>query len=384
MFLASVPDSGTRLAAANLSCGLAKIHYLQESLGLTSDAFFVGMPDMSTPRYTTRWQWGLGIGGKLVWGDGHHELMILDLQIGTSTALVGGLSKKPMLETLLAKINRLRRNDLVVMGVNVDWDFDRGNHFINCYRVKPLEDIRLPPYIFVVHGGDTEVKQPSALGMGLDYEKSPSLRHRMKVVNTPLGPVRILTGRDARAYFASYQIYETYSKQKRLLIAERLFDHFDLISNEIHHGLTNANEALLGCYRFTPDVPTLYPITLRSDLPAFLVRGITNLAPEVIHEVGSSETARNLGICDRLTQANVLPHGGGYTYPEVADVADIQVVEKHRYFVLKATTGGAKRVLENLTTLPFVYRGLEVMEYIERWKLGKAVAKLVPLYSITA
>lgn len=386
----AVKDCASEMARINMAHGLAKIHWVQQSLGYPADAHFIGAPDMTTTRYPTKWQWGQAIGGMLNWGDGTRPLTFLDLQISTSTALVGGLDREPDVRTIVARTDRLSRNRPTVMGIEADWDFGNGNHFINAYRVEPVTQVKLPPYAFVVHGGDCEVKRPSILGTGLDYKESTLLREAMKVVHTPLGPVRILRDQAAYDYHAMYLCYEEYSKLKCLALAEALFDTFSTISNVVHHGFADPNTALLSCYRFQPGSDTLYPVTLRSDLPTYLVRGICrggvdprpdcfpqDIAPEMLSEPSLDESARQ-----RARTANILPHGGGYTFPEVTDVADTMEMNGHRYFILN-TTNGAKRVVAHPGALPHSYRGLEVIDSLVRHQLGEIVAELHPLFSIT-
>jgi hypothetical protein len=373
----AIDDSAARMAKTNLAYGLAKIHWVQEALGYPADALFIAAPDMTTTRYAKKWQWGQAIGGILNWGDGSLPLTFLDLQITTSTALVGGLNHEPDVTTVMARVDKLRRNRPTIMGVEVGWDYDNGNHFINAYRVKALEQGDLPPYAFVIHGGDSEVKGPSILGTGLDYEKSQVLRDHMKVIHTPLGPVRILLEQAACDYHTMYLRYEEYSKQKCLAIGEALFGSFTIISNEAHHGFADPNTALLSCYHFQPGAETLYPITLRSDLPTYLVRGIPNINPELLAQQPLAETVKR-----RVQHANILPHGGGYTFPEVIDVADTLMLNGQRYFILHGTNGG-KRVLAYPSTLPYAYRGLEVIDRVVSGKLGETVAELHPIFSIT-
>ncbi len=373
----AIDDSAARMAKINMAYGLAKIHWVQQALGYSPDAHFIGAPDMTTTRYSTKWQWGQAIGGMLTWGDGSLPLMFLDLQISTSTALVGGLDDEPDVRVITARADRLRRNRPTIMGMQVDWDFGNGNHFINAYRVEPLTQEKLPRYAFVVHGGDCEVKSPSVLGPGLDYEKSQRLRDQMKVIHTPLGPARIVVDEAAHDYYGLYLRYEEYSKQKSLAIGEALFNTFTLLSNVVHHGFADPNTALLSCYRFQPDIDTLYPVTLRSDLPTYLVRGIPNINLEMLSEQRLADTVKR-----GVRNANILPHGGGYTFPEVTDVVDTLTMNGDRYFILNSTNGG-KRVLAHPGTLPYNYRGLEVVDRILSRQLGEIVAELHPLFSIT-
>jgi len=373
----AVPDCATKLAEINLSYGLAKIHYVQEALGYPADALFVASPDMTAPRGLSKWRWGLGAGGILSWGDGSRPLVFLDLQISVSTALVGGMSQEPDLRLTTTRIHSLRRSRPAVMGIEVGWGFGSGNHFINAYRVRAIVDDPLPPYVFVLHSGNGDVRQPSVLGIGLNYEKSRPLQELMTTIDTPLGPTRVLTGQAARDYYDMYLRYEEFCKEKQLTIGTEIFGEFTPISNEIHHGLANANSSLLGCCRFISDQKTIFPVTLRPDLPAYLVRGQPNIDPELLpcnHLPNSIRT--------RVHTANILPHGGGFAYPGVRTVADVLLLDQQRYYVLD-NAGGGKRVVESLGTLTYTHRGLEVMDRLREWRLADVIAELQLLFSVT-
>ena len=56
LFSASVDDSGARLCEANVPYGLAKLHWVQEQLGLPQDATCVASPDCTIARNVRRWQ----------------------------------------------------------------------------------------------------------------------------------------------------------------------------------------------------------------------------------------------------------------------------------------------------------------------------------------
>ena len=90
IFATGPRDCGQSLCVVNMKYGLAKIHYLQQQLGLPADATFIGAPDMTVTRNLNRWNSGFGYGGKLTWGDGAQELMILDISPG------GGARARPV------------------------------------------------------------------------------------------------------------------------------------------------------------------------------------------------------------------------------------------------------------------------------------------------
>ncbi len=369
-------DSGSALARLNLSVGIAKILHVQDTLGYPQDACFVATPDSTPSREGAKWDWGLSSGGMLSWGDGGRSLMFLDLNVSTGCALVGGLQGPVGERDLIARITRIRDSLPMIMGVQARWDYGSGNHFINIY--ENAGNASLPPFVFIVHGSGREVKAPNALGIGLDYRVSPPLAGLMKTVPTPWGPCRILEGQAVRDLEASYRLYRDFALAKQRWVAGALFGRFTQICNEIHHGFVNANCAVLGCYRFHPEDETLFPITLRADLPAFLVKGQNNLDREVAQV--SPDLASLL--TDRVASANVLPHGGGMTYPQVSGVEAVLQGEAARRYALRGPDG-SRFTVKDLRGLECRMRGMEVMELVERARLGKVVAVLRPLLSLT-
>ena len=103
------------------------------------------------------------------------------------------------------------------------------------------------------------------------------------------------------------------------MVANGLFGDYQLISNETHQALLNYNEILLGAHNINGK-SELYPSTLRADLPAYLLKGRKNLRPESIENLGFGKRAKKLGVYQRLRQANVMPHVGGYTFPQLLSI----------------------------------------------------------------
>ena len=92
MFSTGLRDGATDLCKANMKYGLAKIHWVQERLGFKPDATFISTPDMTISRNATRWKSGFGYGGKVSWGSGDAELIILNSKPNSCGMLVGGLA----------------------------------------------------------------------------------------------------------------------------------------------------------------------------------------------------------------------------------------------------------------------------------------------------
>ncbi|MHA1957177.1 MAG: hypothetical protein ACW968_09650, partial [Candidatus Thorarchaeota archaeon] len=71
------------------------------------DATFIGAPDATITRNLKRWNGGFGYGGKLAWGDGSNDLLILDSMPNACGMLVGGLETLPDMDSLLEKVNSM-------------------------------------------------------------------------------------------------------------------------------------------------------------------------------------------------------------------------------------------------------------------------------------
>jgi len=379
IFSTALPDSGSRLGLANMRYGLAKIHWVQERLGLPANATFISAPDLTVTRNTNRWRSGFGYGGMLTWGDGDLDLMILDLKPNACGMIVGGLEHLPHSQELLQRVHTLKHEPVELDGVPIRWDFGKSNHFIDLFRVEALTDANLPPYVFIMHFAGSELRGETDRGPGLYWDHSPALQARMQVFETPFGPLRVLTGDDARAYFEFYRYVEGFVQRRRLFAAQRLFDTYTLINNDTHQGLTHANQILLGCYRFT-DNERIYPIGLRPDLPAYLVRGRPNLSPETVENLGFEKRAQRLGVYDLLTSANLLPHGGGYVFPHILDVVDVYEIDGERYFEVDLTTGRGRQIVSRVRDLPYEYRGRKVVLRTLELGMAELVARLTPVY----
>src|SRR5262245_27300882 len=96
-FFAGVGDSGMALCEAVAPYGVAKIHHVQEELGLPPDATFVGAPDATITRNPQRWGQGFGYGGAYAWSG---ELAVLDIKSNACGMLVGALAERPDFEAV--------------------------------------------------------------------------------------------------------------------------------------------------------------------------------------------------------------------------------------------------------------------------------------------
>jgi len=336
---------------------------------------------MTITRNASRWRNGFGYGGKVSWGAGDDNLVILDVKPNACGMLVGGLEEPPAIESLIKKLHEMETSTIEIDGVEVIWDFYKSNHFIDVFRLKPVVrlDVDLPPYAFIIHGSAVEFRADNESGFGLYYDASEQLGEMVECIETPLGQFHILTGSSAKKYFQQYQRAENFSKKKRKTAAELLFKKFVEISNETHQGLINMNEIALGCHCLE-NRSTLFPLTLRADLPAYLVKGKPNLSPESIELAGFEKRAKNLGLYDRLLNANIIPHGGGYVFPDILTVNKVIEVDGKRYFEVEMQNDRGKKIISEVRELPYEYRGRKVV--LRALEIGsiEIVVKLIPQY----
>lgn len=379
IFSTGLDDSAARLGLSNMKYGLAKIHWVQRELGLQADATFVAAPDLTVTRNVNRWKSGIGYGGKLVWGDGHQEFVVLDVKPNCCGMLVGGLDSLPAVDVLIDRIRALVREASSIEGVPIRWDLGISNHFVNLFQVQPLEDESLPPFAFILHASGSELRGSSPKGDGLYWDESEALSRRARVMETPFGALRILTGSEARAYYAFNCQVESFAAERRLLAAECLFGSYSLINNDAHQCLVSMNEMLLGSYSVREG--TLFPLTLRADLPAYLLRGKPNATEEMIKQLGFGQRAIEWGVYERLTSANIVPHGGGYLFPHIKDVISVIEREGQRYFEI-GLANGARQFITHPRNIPFTYRGQEVAERTVGLGMGELVARLDPVYGL--
>lgn len=390
-FLAGVGDSGMKLCEAVVPYGIAKIHYVQERLGLPPDATLIGAPDATVTRNRTRWRQGFGYGGVTAWTG---DFVVLDIKSNACGMLVGALpgDSPPPAEEVRAVARRLQKEGLEMDGVPLDFDLQESNHFVDLFEVVPSALFNEPPpfgarYFFIMHSSGHEHRGPSSFGPGLYFDESEELRRAARRWETPWGSLSILAGDDARAWYDYYLRIQNFSHLRRETFARALFGEFRVVCNETHQGLVRAmSQANLGCYTYEAPLNSdglthgLYPLTLSATLPAYLVRGRLNFRDQTIQRLGWGERAERHGLLDRLRDTNLLPHGGGYTYPDIVSVSRVvQDGPDLRRFRLKLADGTLVE-MENPRDLRYMYRGDEVRAMLQELDLGELRVQLRPLY----
>lgn len=385
-FSTGIGDGTSTLCRTNMVYGLAKIHHLQKELGMEPKAHFISTPDETISRNVGRWNSGFGYGGKLSWGNGREKFVVLDVKPNYCGILVGGLESIPKPENLIARINDFLLESFYIDDFKLESDFQKSNHFIDLFELAPFKDMELPthlpPYMFFIHGSCPELRDANDKGPGLYWNHSSALLDMAETSQTPFGKLHYLLDSDAKKYLQYCEYADNFSKKKRKRVADFLFGDFKEISNPTHQGLLNYNTILLGAQNtLDPSVKSnLFPIALRGDLPAYLFSGQPNMSNETIENLGFTKRAEKLGLMDQLLNANIIPHGGGYKFSEIAEVVEVFTVKGRRYFVCEMENDMGKKIVEEVSALEFSYRGKEVIRRTIELDLGKPVAKLIPKY----
>ncbi|MFC1722593.1 hypothetical protein ACFL0V_00475 [Nanoarchaeota archaeon] len=381
IFSTGLNDGASRLSLANMRYGLAKIHHVQQQLGYEPNATFITTPDETVSRNAVRWEAGFSYGGKLTWGSGHDKLMILDVKPNCCGMLVGGMNYLPSPKKVLKNIFNLQKASSFINDIEVKWDFYKGNHFIDVFKVEKTDSrMHLPKYAAILHAGNPEFKRANTHGAGLYWNLSPYLMKVSQKMKTPFGHLHVIQDQDAVEYQKFYNIADDFAHKRRELAFKKLFPRGKVIVNETHQGLLNYNEAILGAN--TTDGNRLLPVSIRADLPSYLFKGHKNLTKHQIELLGFQHRAEEFGLMKRLQNANILPHGGGYTFPDTLTVDKIFTMHNKRYFQIDMADSIGKKIVSNLTELQFAYRGREVIQRTLDLDLGEIKAVLHPVYTL--
>ncbi|MHA1214411.1 MAG: hypothetical protein ACTSPG_03900 [Candidatus Hodarchaeales archaeon] len=388
IFSTALEDSASKLCLLNFQYGLAKMHLVQEKLGFNPDTTFIAAPDCTITRNLYRWRNGIGYGGKITWGNGTDKIMFVDTMPNACGMLVGSLDEIPDPTELIQRLHELNQDYSEIEGVPINWNFGSGNHFINVFEIIPnpaiSESANLPQYSFITHSSPSELKSDNnKKGMGLYYNESKAMREMCETLETPFGDIHYLVDDNAEKYYEFYKWAESIGKKRRLLAAKKLFENFEVISHTVHQGLVHLNEVALGSHVFKSGDNSIFPLTLRADLPCYLMKGISNFNEDAMESLNFKERAQKFGLEDRLMNANILPHGGGYSFPHIIAIPEIfETVEKRRYFSVDLGTGIGSMMFETPKELQFSYRGRVVVIQTIDLGLGEIVARMVPRFAL--
>ena len=390
IFSTAIEDSASKLCRLNFRYGLAKMHLVQAHLGMEPTTTFIAAPDCTISRNLDRWRGGIGYGGKVTWGDGTEPLVFIDTMPNACGMLVGSLNEIPDPIELIQRVHELNASsgEVEIEGVPIHWNFGAGNHFISVFEIFPNPSVsdssELPQYTFITHSSPSELKtDDNPKNLGFYYSKSETLQHFSETLETPFGDIHYLVGNNAKRYYEFFQWADSIGVKRRSLAAKMIFDDFNVIADTTHQGMNHLNEVMLGAHVFSNEGKNLFPLTLRADLPCYLLKGIPNFSDESIETLNFADRIRKYGLEDRVHNANILPHGGGYTFPHIIAIPEIfETVEKRRYFSVDLGTGMGRQMFETPRELQFSYRGRNVLVQTLDLGLAEIVARMVPVYAL--
>lgn len=376
LFYTGIGDLAEQLSRRNMAYGVAKIRWTQEQLGLTPDAHFVSAPDATVTRNIPRWQAGFGYGGRIRYSG---RFLVLDIKSNACGLFLGRMAAAPEAREVLDRIRALHAGNRFVASTGTSWDFGKSNHFVHLLRFdQPIEG---DEYGVLCHGSGPELRGPGPWGPGLYVDRSPRLAELARRVETPWGGLTIIDDPDGvDEFWAGYLETERYSHERRLALAEALFPGVTTVSNLTHQGLLAPNDAIVGSVAEPGEA--LVPLALRADLPIFLLKGRPNISPEVAQRLGFAERAHRLDLIDALSNANVLPHGGGYALPGYKDIDHvIEGDDGSRIYVMEIASGNSARAFhDNFRHVPFDYRGTEVLDRVIDLDMGTVENRATPIF----
>ena len=387
IFSTGLNDGASKLCKANMKYGLAQFHLIQEKYGFEPKATFISSPDETISRNNFRWNSGLGYGGRLNWGSGNEKIVFLNIKPNCCGILVGGLEELPDVYEIIKKIDNVKSTELYSGDVMLNWDYGVSNHFINCYETKNLSDIDLPPYTFMIHGSAPEFRDDKH-GLGLYIDNSNSLMDRAIKEPTDFGNQYILLDSDAKDYVDFNNRAINFSNLKREIIAMNLFSSdYKVICNTPHQFLKDYNNMYLGSnctnVKSDPLSTNIFPTALRADLAGYLFRGRKSFSMITLKNNDFLERAENFELLDLLTNANLLPHGGGYMLPDISRVQKVLEYKYQRYFACELVKDRNKlKIVRNVKELQFEYRGRDIILKTLQLELGEIIARLNPIFSL--
>lgn len=374
-------DASLEVSKLNTRYGLGKIILALESVGVdTSSCFCLFGPDGGISRNTSRWEAGFSYGCYLKWPGPDEGVKVTFPQIKPNACgvLVAKVKNQVSYKDLCIRLNEAKNQSTDISGYKLNLGV--SNHFIEMATVtsSKIDALTKGDIAIFIHTSPSERKNQL-------YDLSYWKLKGGKWIDTALGPIFALWNEQAQEYYDLYREIEEFGKLKRETIARFLFGDIEIICNPTHQGLENINIARLGLYNSldsstSPTGLPLFPLTLRWDLPLFLVKGLPNIAPSEIRN-NNSLSPDSLGkIYEQIQTVNILPHGSGYQIPFSPKGWDIEHDSGRRLF--KLSSNGINYIFTKPSELPYYYRGTEIIEKIMKFRFGEPVAELKQLYTL--
>lgn len=370
IFSLGLGDAAEEVGRVNAALFLAKLHYLQEQLGYDRHAMFIGTPDFTFQTSPYKFRDAVPEGGKLIWGDGGYNLIPAEIEPDFCGLLVGTVEDSVSLEEILDSLYSMSvRDNCYINGVKVKLEnFRPGSHFLNVYRVEGHEALNLPEIVAVLHTSSSEMRD----------QLTNFVRERGEMIWTPFGRTYLLRDGDAREYEKRCRYADEFSEKKRSLLFQEIFGHGETLLNKNHYTLIGLNEAIIGCHTIH-DQGELLPVMLVEDSPAYLVRGRMNLSQEIIEQLFGSKRLESW-VYERLSNANIAPHGGGHRLIDIEGIWKVILYPQAKVIIPKAKNHVKAYV--DMETAFRNYRFKGILERIQSLGLADHYATLRPVYGV--
>jgi hypothetical protein len=380
-------DLTCQLAKEVMSIGLVKLKLFYQEVGLDPDSHIIIIfgPDGSVTRNKARFKEGVGYGCIVATKEYIFPSLLHPNGCGYGLYRI---ERNLPLKDLITRLRALKKEGVPIGEQRGKWDVWKSNHFIDIIRLEEIyppftkyETWLSPGYYVLIHSSQQIEKQKLSYWNAEEFTK----------VDTPFGPIEGLTDESRQNYFDFFSKIEKYSQEKRSSIARELFgeDNVTCIANPTHQGYFQENRfnvMRLGLYN------TL-SLTGEKNLP-FFPMGFTGYSFIYLYEGQSNikerywtnnqfQRAKEKDHIEFITQANFMPHGGGYRllYPFTA--VESLIIDNIIYFKLHDAPMESQMLIQNIEELEYGYRGPgEILPLVDRLKLGKRVARFTPIQVI--
>ena len=129
--------------------------------------------------------------------------------------LVGAVENDLSLERIVNTLHEMRERRYEVDNIEIERsNFWSGSHFLKLYYVKNYKTLDLPKNVAVLHTSSNEMRN-----LLREF-----VREKAEEIKTLLGTTWILRGGDAREYEKRCKYSSEFSKRKRQLLFEEVFD----------------------------------------------------------------------------------------------------------------------------------------------------------------
>lgn len=374
-------DASLEISRLNASYGLAKIIHALETMGIDSkSAFCAFAPDGGISRNKNRWDAGFSYGCYLRWPGPQEGVEITFPQVRPNACgvLVAKVKNHASYRDLCERLSDAKSGSKPTVLNGYKLNLGVSNHFIEVADVSRsnVDFLDEGDSLVCIHTSPSERKEQL-------YDCSYWEPFGGKWIETPFGPIFTLSGELARQYYEIYKEVDEFGKLKREAIAKVLFDDIEIVCNPTHQGLDDMNVARLGLYN-SQDTSTsssgtpLFPLTMRWDLPIYLLKGKPNVNNKV---AGSTDLSRlNSKLLSYMPSLNILPHGSGYQIPFSSEGWIIEHNGGRRFF--KLANEKLNYIFTSPSELPYYYRGSEVLDKIIELDLGEIAAELTQKFTL--